>query len=101
MTKLEMAVFQPVNPTFRVDENVKTYNRADYRQVWYLEGTDMLSDLSDESWAEKVFELSNTGKIQDWNGHSMSVGDIFRINDRAYICCNAGWMPVELKWEDK
>ena len=93
-------VYQPLNPTFMVDESVEHYDPADFKKVWVREYpmADLKNEADIEALREAVFEWSNRGnKPEGWSGHSMSVGDIIDINHTKFICCNFGWKQVEWK----
>lgn len=92
-------VYQPINPTFSVNENVKEYDPNDYKLVWKATGNTLYPDKSIEDVAEQIFMLSNHARINDWKGYSMSTGDIINIDGNMLICCDVGWMPVSWKGE--
>lgn len=96
-------IYQPKEPTFRVDENQKDYNREDYKNV-YAEFL-MEDDGGDYKILEKLFEMFNIRRPQNYDGRSMSVGDIVALKDhwadqeekpRYYICDSFGWNKINL-----
>lgn len=70
----------------------RDFSFDDYKKVW--EGK---SDSNDEDFdiLEDLFAELNMGMKPDgYSGHSLSVSDIVRINDKYYYCDNFGWKEI-------
>lgn len=105
---MKITIYQPKNPTFRVDESIEHYYKEDFDNVYEFEMNEFDSDsIHFNKLLDFVFELLNNGqKPANYKGHSLSVGDIVEIatepNEQgcfgtyAYICENIGWKNVML-----
>lgn len=86
----KITIYQPEYASFRVEDSIDTYYRDDFKQAYQYEGNDKL---------EEIFEKFNINRPEDFQGHSLSVGDIVSIDDKLYICCNFGWKDI--KWGER
>jgi len=46
---------------------------------------------------EEIFKIFNLNHPEDFHGHSLSVSDIVKIDNKYYFCDSFGWKEVELK----
>jgi hypothetical protein len=44
---------------------------------------------------EYLFKKFNLDHPNDFNGHSMSISDIVKVNDKYYFCDSIGWKHIE------
>lgn len=102
---MKIIIYQENNPTFRVDDNKKIYNKSDYHKVYERE--EQINTRSNIQILEDLYLEFNRGNYpEDYKGHSLSVGDIveFRIaNDfekgsEKFICASCGWDRID--WEE-
>ena len=117
--KYLITIYQPLNPTFRVDKSVSTYFMDDYKVVFTEEVDESVyGGQTDNQILEGLFTRFNMGNYpESYKGHSLSVGDIVKIElidpeqecfipeeekvvpatmrEDAFICCNFGWKKVE------
>lgn len=95
---MKIAIYQAVQPTFRVDKNKEFYKIGDYNVIFEEDIVDALThDISDNDFLENLFCRFNMGNYpESYKGHSLSVGDIVELDNRLYICCNCGWKQI--KW---
>ena len=110
-------IYQPNQPTFRVEKGRDVYFLEDFHEVYEGE-YDRKSNQKDIETLEWLFEKFNMARPSDFKGHSLSVGDIvelklideddldydFETNKlepriyewSQYICCNFGWNKIDL-----
>ena len=92
---------EKVNYAFRSIEEARTFEGGpkmeDYEDVYYgyLFGADWADD---HSVLDYLFQKFNTEIPEGFNGHSLSVSDIVRWNDKYYYCNPFGWEEVT-EWE--
>lgn len=122
--KYLITIYQPLNPTFRVDKSVNTYFVDDYKVVFKEEVDESVyGGQTDNQILEGLFTRFNMGNYpESYKGHSLSVGDIVRIElvdpeqecfipdedkvvpatmrEDAFICCNFGWEKIDLTSEE-
>lgn len=55
-------------------------------------------DSSVEVKLDDIYEIFNLSIPSDFKGHSMSVSDVVRFDDKYYYCDSFGWK--ELDWHD-
>lgn len=99
---MDIRIYQPKNPTFHVDETVKKYDRAEYREVYSTNTKDYFgnSGIEHKIALELLFEDMNRAiRPRGYKGYSMSVGDLVEIGNSLYICQNFGWGQVEWRAE--
>lgn len=46
---------------------------------------------------EEIFKIFNINHLEDFRGHSLSVSDIVKLDDKYYFCDSHGWEEVEFK----
>jgi len=46
---------------------------------------------------EELFRIFNIEHPEDFRGHSLSVSDIVKLNDKYYFCDSYSWEEVEFK----
>ena len=72
--------------------NLKTEYKKYYDKVYeYTEDV----NVKDEIYLEQVFEKFNLDRPDDFKGHSLSVSDIVKLNDKLYICDSFGFALIE------
>lgn len=93
---MEYQIYQEKNPIFRVDDNKKLYNKADYKLVWEDE-INLPSSNDTLTLANELYTKFNIGeKPEGYKGHSLSVGDIIEFeNGDKWICASFGWNKVD------
>ena len=95
MKTFQITIYQPFEPTFRVDEEQNIFNKDLYKEVYKTTFTDYLDNISAEDKLEKIFAKFNSDeRPSDFKGHSLSVGDIVTIDDDAYVCDSFGWNKI-------
>lgn len=87
-------VYQPKNPTFRVNEEIDKYFEKDFNCV-YTQEYDFSKWDNDNAILDYLFEIYNMKHPDGYKGYSLSVGDIVLLGAKTYICCNIGWKLVE------
>lgn len=90
-------VYQPENPTFRVDKTKNIYNKGEYHMVYSTNARDYCGNpgIEHKVLLEMLFtDFNRDIKPASYKGHSMSVGDIVELDSFAYICCNCGWKEI-------
>lgn len=45
----------------------------------------------------RLFEIFNAKHPEDFNGHSLSVSDVVKLDDKYYYCDSIGWKELNLK----
>ena len=45
---------------------------------------------------EELFYIFNMAHPEDYQGRSLSVSDIVKLNDEYYFCQSAGWKKVKV-----
>ena len=102
---MKIKIYQAKNPTFRVDENKVVYNLDDYNMVYEFE-QDIPESTDNHNLLEWVFDRFNIARPKDFNGHSLSVGDIVELQSdfsgrwtETYICSDFGWKKI--LWEEQ
>ena len=71
---------------------IKTDYKNYYNKVYeYTEDV----NVKDEIYLEQVFEKFNLDRPDDFKGHSLSVSDIVKLNDKLYICDSFGFALIE------
>ncbi len=99
---MKIIIYQENNPTFRVDDSKKVYDKKKYHKVWEEDVLESLYFGKDKETLELLFERFNIqDKPEDYTGHSMSVGDIVEIDNNVYVCASFGWNKVEWDKEIK
>lgn len=93
---MKVTIYQPLHPTFRVDEAVKEYDPSEYKIVYNTEND--YGEATAKELADHFFEVTNLTTLPGYTGHSMSVGDIINVDGENLICIPFGWMPVV--WAD-
>lgn len=53
-------------------------------------------DSSTEVKLDDIYEIFNISRPDDFKGHSLSVSDVVRCDDKYYYCDSFGWK--ELDW---
>ena len=43
---------------------------------------------------EELFQKFNLDRPEDFRGHSLSMSDIVKLNDKLYYCDSIGWVEV-------
>ena len=81
---MKYTIYQPKNPTFRVDSEEVNYFTDEFKNVY--EGTTEKDKETDGQILEKLFRIFNLERRHDFHGHSLSVGDIVVLNKQTYIC---------------
>ena len=105
---MKVTIYQPKEPTFRVNEETKHYFKPDFNNVYEIELDDELyKDKKYTDICEEMFALTNCGPHPEgYKGHSLSVGDIVEIATTpdehgcgglySYICASFGWNNILL-----
>lgn len=71
---------------------IKTDYKNYYNKVYeYTENV----NVKDEIYLEQVFEKFNLDHPDDFKGHSLSVSDIVKLNDKLYICDSFGFALIK------
>lgn len=91
---MKFTIYQPKNPTFRVDSEEINYFFDEYKNVY--EGTTEKDKETDGQILENLFRIFNLERPHDFHGHSLSIGDIVVLNKQAYICDVFGWNKINL-----
>lgn len=97
---MRFKIYQENNPTFRVDDNKKIYEKSQYHKVYENTVTNYFGNpgIEDRVALEILFEDFNRAtKPESYKGHSLSVGDIVEIGKNLYICDSFGWN--EIRWQ--
>lgn len=92
---MKFTIYQPKNPTFRVDSEEVNYFTDEYKKV-YEGTTEIDKEKTNNQILEILFEIFNVTRPSDFKGHSLSVGDIVVLNKQAYICDSFGWNKINL-----
>ena len=102
---MKIKIYQAKNPTFRVDKDKVVYNLNDYNMVYEFEH-DIPEYADKHNLLEWVFDRFNIARPTDFNGHSLSVGDIVELQSdfsgrltETYICSDFGWKKI--LWEEQ
>ena len=66
---------------FDINDYKKTYEGT-------IEGLDALYVLED------LFEIFNIRHPEDFRGHSLSVSDVVKLDDKFYYCDSMGWKTL-------
>ena len=91
---MEIRIYQEINPKFRVDEDVKFVDKKEYKKVF--ERKEVVNCRSDYQILEDLFLEFNRGNYpEEYQGHSMSVGDIVELENKVFICASCGWGRVD------
>lgn len=100
---MKIKIYQANEPTFRVDEDVKVYDKSLYKQVWETVLPKDNKWTNNNELLEYIFMICNGPHPADYKGHSLSVGDIVELQSdfsgrwtETYICCSTGWMKIKL-----
>lgn len=91
---MKYTIYQPKQSNFTVDSDKKNYSKESYNNVY--EG-EILEDLTNIDLLEKIFCIFNIRRPKDFEGHSLSVGDIVVLDEQAYICDIFGWNKIILR----
>ena len=95
----KITIYQANNPTFHVDKSQKEYSKENYHVVYTSTVTDFCGNPAIEHIVllEMLFERFNLGNYpEDYKGYSLSVGDIVKVGNQAYICGIVGWKEINL-----
>lgn len=65
--------------------------KENYDQVYEFD-----LDSSAEVRLDDIYEIFNISRPDDFKGHSLSVSDVVRCDDKYYYCDSFGWK--ELDW---
>ena len=103
--KMRIKIYQENDPTFRVDDDKKIYDKSKYHEV-YSRDEDRNCRPNIEILEDLFMEFNRGNYPEDYKGHSLSVGDIveFRTSEEIekgsekFICARCGWSKVE--WEE-
>lgn len=71
---------------------INEVNLNNYVQVY---SGDVPYDNSVEMFLEYLFKKFNLDHPTDFNGHSMSVSDIVKVDSKYYFCDSIGWKNIE------
>lgn len=105
---MKVSIYQPKEPTFRVNEEIKHYFKPEFNKVYEIELDDaLLEEKGYKGVCEYMFALTNAGAHPEgYTGHSLSVGDIVEISTTpdehgcsglySYICASFGWNNILL-----
>lgn len=55
-----------------------------------------LDDVSDFGVLEELFKKFNLHHPPDFRGHSLSVSDLVKLDDKYYYCQSIGWKEVKV-----
>lgn len=78
------------------DRSSKSFNFDNYKEVW----TDNLNNLVDEVSSndidniEVIFNIFNVHHPKNYRGHSLSVSDIVKLDNKYYYCDSFGWKEI-------
>lgn len=101
---MKVIIYQENDPMFRVDKDKKVYDKSTYHMVYERE--EDRNGREDKKILEDLFwEFNIGGYPKEYQGHSLSVGDIIEFRPLAefekgsdkYICDRFGWNKVEWK----
>lgn len=95
MKTYNVTIYQPINPTFRVDEKQTSYRKNKYKKVYDTTFSDMFDNMSDKQVLETIYGEFNNNRPEDFKGHSLSVGDIVALNKKHYVCCPLGFKQIK------
>lgn len=74
------------------DKAIKNkFSLSDYVKVYEYSSE---SDLTDEDLLEEIFYNLNCSQPEDYNGRSLSVSDVVKIDDKLYYCNICGWKDI-------
>lgn len=99
---MKFTIYQENDPMFRVDSDKKDYDLSQYHKVYENTVINYFGNpgIEHKVALEILFEDFNRDyKPQSYTGHSMSVGDIVKFGNTAYICDSIGWNEINLKGE--
>lgn len=72
--------------------NLKQYQKY-YNKVYEYDSEEY-ETLGDSIILNKLFEIFNINRPDDFKGHSMSVSDIIKIDDSIYYCDSFGFKEL-------
>ena len=97
---MKITIYQPKNPTFRIDPDQVAYDKNNYNEVYEMSLTKEQEQQSHEDidvLLEEIFRIFNVYMPKDFEGHSLSVGDIVELDDGYTSICDVfGWR--EINW---
>ena len=69
------------------------FNFSDYENKYSCQMSDVNTD-GDVGLLEQVFEIFNIDRPEDFKGHSLSVSDIVKVDNKYYYCEIFGWKDI-------
>ena len=72
------------------DQAKKDFDFSDYEKVYESE----INGERENIVLETLFEIFNLYRPEDFKGHSLSVSDIIKLDDKYYYCDNSGWEDI-------
>lgn len=71
------------------------FNLNDYEEM-YVDDMPLDEDESIEHFLDSIFTIFNIHRPEDFEGHSMSVSDLVKLEDgRVFYCDSCGWVEVQ------
>lgn len=81
---------------YNLIENIR---RNNYKKVYETKVSSQIKNvLTTEEILEGLFALFNTDKPSNYEGHSMSVSDIIKLDNKAYYVDTTGFVDITEEW---
>ena len=91
---MKYRIYQPKEINFLVDDSKITYFKDEYVQTYEDELNEEIAK-EDKDWIlERLFEIFNIRRPEDFKGHSLSCNDIVELDNKAYLCDVIGWKEI-------
>lgn len=91
---MKYKIYQPKEVNFFVDSDKVYYAKSEYVQTYEGELNEEIAKEDNDWILERIFEIFNIRRPEDFKGHSMSTNDIVELDDRAYVCDIIGWKEI-------
>lgn len=74
------------------------FDLNNYKEVWdcTFEDLGVTTPSTNVIWnLEKIWEIFNINHPQNYHGHSLSISDIVKLDDKYYFCDSHGWVDIK------
>lgn len=75
-------------------DNINVVNLSEDKYKIVYENS--INGKNTEEVLEKLFHIFNIEHPKDFEGHSLSVSDIVRLNNTFYYCQSLGWKEINI-----